>query len=200
MAIRRLLTSGIVLTVGLAAGLSVALLAPSCGTAVTGVEFDPAAPTFPNVQGDNLNGRGVKLPSGADAPFAIIMVGFYEPQQDQINTWLPTARELADQFPNVEYYELPVLNSGAAMVRGFIDGGMRRGIPQTAARERTITIYTDREEFRRLAGIARDDQAWIGVVDRAGRVYWSALGSARPDQLVQLSSVVMQLASPGAAR
>jgi hypothetical protein len=89
---------------GLVAGLGVgvgALLFFGCGsTAVRGKLFNPAAPTFPQVTGDNLNGRHFEIPSQLDAPFNILLVAFYQGQQDDVNTWLDAAREMAAGHAN----------------------------------------------------------------------------------------------------
>ena len=189
---------------GFVAGLGVgvgALLLFGCGsTAVRGKPFDPASPTFPQVTGDNLNGRHFEIPSQLDAPLNVLLVAFYRSQQDDVNTWLDAASELAADHANVEYYELPTINSTWGLARNWIDGGMRGGISDFGARERTITLYTDTTKFRELAGIDSPDQIWVGVVDREGRVYWSARGRATEDSLRALRQAVADTASPASRR
>ncbi len=187
---------------GLVAGLGVgALVLFGCGsTAVRGKPFNPAAPTFPRVTGDNLNGRHFEIPSQLDAPFNILLVAFYQRQQDDVNTWLDTAREMAAAHANVEYYELPTMNSGWGLVRAWIDGGMRSGIPDSGARDRTITLYTDTGKLRELTGIDSPERIWVGVVDREGRVYWSARGRATEESLRELRKAVADAASPPAPK
>ena len=181
------LTTSLLLLVGLSMN--------GCGTPVVGQAFDANAPRFPGVKGDNLNGRAFEIPSGLDAPINVLLVAFYREQQAEVDTWLETARELTQDHANVEYYELPTINGAWGLVRGWIDGGMRSGIPAFAGRERTITIYTDTEKFRTLAGIDDPKRIWVGVVDRAGRVFWSARGPATPDRLNELRSAVQATAS-----
>ncbi len=178
----------------------VALLAApflaGCGTPVQGVPFDPARPTFPTVEGDNLNNRRLVIPRDMDAPFAILLVAFEREQQGDVDTWLPAARELTRDHANCEYYELPVISAGFTIARGFIDGGMRRGIPDFSARERTVTIYTDVGRFRELAGYSRRIHATL--VDRAGNVYWHAEGPATDAALAELRATARRLLAPAA--
>jgi hypothetical protein len=174
------------------------LLSPGCGTPVTGRTFDPAAPAFPTVKGESLNNRAFTIPAGLDAPFNVLLVAFYRGQQSQVDTWLPTARQLIGEHANVEYYELPTISGSWGLLRGWIDGGMQSGIPDFGARERTVTIYTDTSKFRELAGIENPDQIWVGLVDREGRVYWSARGPATEAALGDLRRVVREVASPAA--
>jgi len=175
-----------------------ALLAQGCGTPVTGRSFDPAAPVFPTVEGESLNKRTFTIPRDLDARFNILLVAFYQRQQSDIDTWIPTAREITVDHANVEYYEVPAISGGWSLVRGWVDGGMRSGIPAFAARERTVTVYTDTAKFRELAGIDDPQVIWVGVVDREGRVYWSARGRADEARLAELRRAVHDVASPGA--
>lgn len=191
------MASGIGL-MGMALALAAVLAtAPSCGTPVTGKPFDPAAPTFPTVAGDNLNGRRIEFPQGLDAPYAILLVAFYQQQQTDVNTWLGEAKAIVADHANVEYYELPTISGSWTIARGWIDGGMRRGIPAFADRERTVTLYTDTDEFRRLSGIDNPARIWSGLIDRMGRVYWSARGPATPQALADLRKAVREVAAPG---
>jgi hypothetical protein len=171
-----------------------------CGTPVVGQAFDANAPRFPSVNGDNLNGRAFEIPAGLDAPLNVLLVAFYREQQAEVDTWLDTAKQLSQDHANVEYYELPTINGAWSLVRGWIDGGMRSGIPAFAGRERTITIYTDTEKFRQLAGIDDPKRIWVGIVDREGRVFWSARGPATPELLADLSRAVRTAATPQTAK
>lgn len=186
------------LVMGLIVACSAALLGSCGGSPLSGEPFDPSAPLFPTTAGDNLNKRRIEIPAGLDAPFNFLMVAFLREQQEDVDTWLPTAREIAADHANVEYYELPTVRNGGPLFKMFLDGGMRSGIPAFGARERTITLYLDTAEFRELAGIDGADRIWVGLVDRAGRVYWSARGQADSAKIAELRRVVRAAAAPAA--
>jgi hypothetical protein len=181
-----------------AACAAIALLATSCGTAVRPRTIDASAgwtgPVFPEVSGDNLNGRAFVMPRDFDGQYNVVMVAFFQRQQYDVNTWLADAERLSRDHANVEYYELPVISGAWAPAKAWVDGGMRSGIPDIAQRERTITVFTDTEKFRSLAGIEGSDRIWTGVMDKEGRVYWSTRGPATPETLAELRSVVAGLA------
>ncbi|MDP1661403.1 MAG: hypothetical protein Q8L55_05765, partial [Phycisphaerales bacterium] len=165
---------------------------------LSGEPFDPAAPLFPTTAGDSLNKRRIEIPAGLDAPYNILMVAFLREHQEDVDTWLPAAREIAADHANVEYYELPTVRNGGPLFKWFLDSGMRSGIPAFAARERTVTLYLDTARFRELAGIDGGNRIWVGLVDRAGRVYWSKRGPADAGSLAELRRVVRQTAAPDA--
>jgi hypothetical protein len=174
------------------------MLIGCAGSPLSGQPFDPDSPRFPSTAGESLNKRRIEIPAGLDAPYNLLMVAFLREQQSDVDTWLPTAREIAADHANVEYYELPTVFNGGPLFKMFLDGGMRRGIPAFAARERTVTLYLDTDEFRDLAGIDGEDRIWVGLVEREGRVYWSARGPADEARLAELRGVVRKLAAPNA--
>lgn len=190
------LSAGLGLIAGLSLGMGVPLLYGCDSTVVRGNPFNTAAPTFPLVTGDNLNGRHFKNPSQLDAPFNILLVAFYRGQQDDVNTWLDAARKMAVAHANVEYYELTTINSVWGFVNNWIDGGMRSGIRDTAARERTFTLFTDTAKFRELTGIDSPKNIWVGLIEREGRVYWSARGRATEDSLRAIHQAVAVAPNP----
>lgn len=192
--------AGLAIGLGVGVAASLALLrSQRPGAVVTGTPYDPAAPRFPTTEGSNLNRRAFVVPGGLDARLNVLMVAFVPEQQEDVNSWLPTARDLGVRHANVEYYELPTISRSLAVAGGFVDEGMRAGIPDFDARERTITLYTDLERFLELSGIIDRERIWVGLVDREGVVYWSVRGPATPEGIAALREKVAAVASPEAA-
>jgi hypothetical protein len=80
----------------------------------------------------------------------------------------------------VIYYELPTINEMPGLSRMFINEGMRAGIPDQTARERTVTLYLDTAAFRRATAIPDTSQVHILLVDRAGEILWRTTGDYSP--------------------
>lgn len=183
-------------------GLALAIVLWVClgprGVPVTGAPFDPNAPRFPTVSGENLNRRTIQIPAGLDAPYSVLLVAFSREQQSDVDTWLPTVKDIVRDHSNVEYYELPTVSGLLLLTGRWLDDAMRGGIPKFADRERTVTLYTNTEEFRKLAGIDSPRQIWVGLVDRDGRVYWSTRGPASETTVTELQLKVHELSSPAA--
>ena len=78
-------------------------------------------------------------------------------------------------------------------MRSFIDGGMRSGIPELAARERTITVYTDTAAFRDSLEIASSDTIQAYLVRRDGTVLWQHRGPATSTAASELAREVAVL-------
>lgn len=61
-------------------------------------------------------------------------------------------------------------------MRWFIDTGMRRGIPDRKARERTITLYLEKKPFLDSLLITDQKKIYAFLVDRQGKVQWRSEG------------------------
>jgi hypothetical protein len=131
---------------------------------------------FPRAEGTNLEGRRFSLPADFEGEFNVVLVAFRREQQADVDTWVPFLRETAARRHDVRVYELPTLNRTYRLMRGFIDGGMARGIPVRATRETTITLYIDKAPFKKSLAIAAEDHITCFLVTRDGRVLWRADG------------------------
>jgi len=78
--------------------------------------------------------------------------------------------------PGFYYYELPTIQRPNAFTRWFIDTGMRRGIPDRKARERTITLYLEKKPFCDALLITDQKKIYAFLVDREGKVLWRSEG------------------------
>lgn len=132
------------------------------------------APVHPGalsaLSGRSLDGRSYELPGDLAKPYNLLVVAFRREQQALVDRWLPWLIELGQRRADVAVYELPVLSSVYGPVRWFIDGGMTRGIPDPAARARTVTVYTDVQKVVENLGLAGTDTIAVLVVERSGRI------------------------------
>ena len=132
---------------------------------------------IPAVSGFNLNRQELEFPRDFRGDLNLLFVPFLQPQQFVVNTWMPLADELEAVFPELAYYELPTIDTLPALSRTFINEGMRAGIPNAKARERTITLYIDTARFMRAIGIPTKNDVHILLVDRRGGILWRTTGS-----------------------
>lgn len=137
---------------------------------------------FPRVTGSNLLRRKVSLPSELQGELNIVIMAFYQWHQSLVDTWIPAADRIASSYPQIWYYELPVLESMNALSQMFINEGMRAGIPNHSTRERTITLYLEKRNFREALGIEDEATIHILVIDRQGNLLWQESGAYTPEK------------------
>ncbi len=132
---------------------------------------------FPTVSGSNLNRQEFEFPRDFRGDLNLLFVPFLQPQQVVVNTWIPLADELESVFPQLAYYELPTIDELPALSRTFINEGMRAGIPNARARERTVTLYISTAQFMRALDIPAKNEVHVLLVDRRGGILWRTTGS-----------------------
>ncbi|MGB5433213.1 MAG: hypothetical protein WBO21_09395, partial [Acidimicrobiia bacterium] len=108
---------------------------------------------FPEIEGTSLSLVEHQIPGTLAGEVNLLLIAFRQWQQRDVNTWVPTAVALAAEYASFRAYELPVISKAYRPVSGFIDGGMRSGIPDPGVRDSTITIYLDRKRFLRALDI-----------------------------------------------
>jgi len=170
-------------------GIALAVVAALC--------FAPpsngATAGFPKVTGQNLNSKTFDLPKDFQGPASIVFVAYVREQQADIDSWKPHVAELRKRFPAIGEYEVPTLSRGTSLFRGFIDGGMRRGIPDVATRAVTITLYIDKRPFNAALDIATEEHIVVLLVKPDGTVLWRASGSYSEKNAAGLDTAIAAL-------
>ena len=93
---------------------------------------------FPTLWAANLEGKRFQLPNDLVGDVNIVIIAFKREHQELVDQWFPFLTILVKNNPRLAFYELPTLNSSYLLIRWMINGGMRSGISDKEARERTI--------------------------------------------------------------
>jgi hypothetical protein len=149
--------------------------------------------TFPTVNGSNLLREKLTLPRDFQGRFNLVFIPFEQWQQMEVDSWMALAKELEEQFDGLVYYELPTIQSRNSFYKMFINEGMRAGIPNPKTRERTITLYLDKADFRAALGMSDEEHIYILVVDRQANELFRARGPYSREGEVALRQVLLQL-------
>jgi hypothetical protein len=145
---------------------------------------------FPTVTGANLQRKKLNLPQDFQGELNLVFIAFQQWQQNQVDTWIPFARQLEGTHAGVRYYELPTIQQLNVLARTFINEGMRAGIPDPMARERTITLYLDKTAFREALQLPGEDDIHVLLLDRQGQVLWRTEGRFAPEKGDSLTAAV----------
>jgi hypothetical protein len=132
---------------------------------------------FPEVTGSNLQRKRYRLPQDFQGDLNLVLIAFQQWQQRLVDTWIPFLRQLEDGNRRLRYYELPTIQDRNFLARTFINEGMRVGIPDPVARERTITLYLDTARFRTALQLASEDEIYVLLVGKGGEVVWRTEGA-----------------------
>lgn len=152
-------------------GALLGMVSLTTGCAASSVRtLGPPGTKVPQVTGQNLHRERVRFPEDITGRPTLLLIAFRRHQQRDIDTWLRRIEELRRAAPDLNVLELPVLSRSYVVMRPYIDGGMRSGIPDPEARARTITLYTNKKSFRKALGLGPEDRVYAVLADREGTI------------------------------
>jgi hypothetical protein len=133
--------------------------------------------TFPTVSGSNLLRQKLTLPQDFEGNFNLLFIPFQQWQQSEVDSWMALVNELEAQHSDLVYYELPTIQGMNPLFKMFINEGMRAGIPNPKTRERTITLYLDKADFRAALDMTDEAHIYVLVVDHQGNELFRTRGA-----------------------
>ncbi|MBY0404441.1 MAG: hypothetical protein K2X66_11125 [Cyanobacteria bacterium] len=144
------------------------------------------SPVFPAIKSNNLNRDTIKLPQELEGKLNLMVIGFQREQQDTIDTWIDTLDKLEAEKPDFKYYEIPLLSRGDWFMKPIIDNGMRGGIPSIPMRKRVITLYTNKNKFKKSLQIPHEDTIYLYLITKEGSVIWESTGEMTASKVESL--------------
>ena len=142
---------------------------------------------FPSLSGNDLNNKPWSAPSGFPAERTLVVIGFEEEQQIEIDSWFQ-GMNVGNPSSQIKWIEMPLINNPGVLMRWFINTGMKAGIRSKAVRSHVWTAYTDKRKFMQACGMPSTKDVYALVVDRAGRILAMESGEytkAGGDRLLQ---------------
>ena len=161
---RRIILFGITVAVGAA----IASLT-SCSTSVP--NRDPTGSMFPIVRGESLQRQAVELPTAVSGSPAILMVGYLQQTQFDLDRW---TLGFGQAEAKIRVVEVPAIVGWfpSTFLRGTIDDGMRAGIPSEDWGA-VVTLYgEDAERIQALTGNENGANGRILLLDGHGEIRW----------------------------
>ncbi len=144
---------------------------------------------FPKVNGIDLEGKTQELPTVFKNKFNLVIVAFKRQQQEQVDTWIKTIEPILKENSNLNFYEIPLIYELSAFKRMWVNNGMRLGIAQDEARKRTITVYTNRDEFFKIMQM-QENEIYALLIDNSGKILWKKAGIADSQKLESLKKII----------
>ena len=152
--------------------------------------------TFPNVSATNLARQPLNFPQDFPGRYTIAMLAFRRHQQEDVDTWLPFAQVMEKLFPEIGYIELPVVYKMTPLRQFMLNEGMRAGIPDRKARERTSTLYLDKAPFMDQLQLTTQDDIQVLLISDSGQVLWRGSGIFSSEKGKALTQKILSLTDP----
>ncbi len=145
--------------------------------------------SFPSVVGESLQGEVKQLPADVQSNATILLIGYVQNSQFDIDRWLIGMDMVGVKAPA---YEIPTI---AGLFPQFfetqINDGMRKGIPKELWKG-VITIYDDGETVQQFTGNTNPNNARVMVLNSVGEVIYFYDRGFSVDALKNLVQVIEQ--------
>jgi hypothetical protein len=117
----------------------------------------------------SLEGHSVVIPRDFAGQETLLLFGYKQNSQFDIDRWLIG---LDMTKTNVAAYEIPTIQGMLPrMFSGFIDGGMRKGIPKNLWKG-VVTVYEDGDKVQRFTGNLNPNNARVMLLDKQGNIVY----------------------------
>jgi len=148
---------------------------------------DPTGEVFPAVTGTALDGTEVSLPEDFAGKKTVLLVGYVMEAQFDCDRWI---LGLLQAETPVALVEVPTIDGMVpGMFSGFIDDGMRGGIPEEDWGS-VVTVYDDADAIVALTGKDGSRNARVLLLDEQGRVLWFHDRGYSARKLLELDALV----------
>ena len=149
----------------LSIGLMFTLLLTACST--TYENRDVTGKTLPVMTGETLEQQIVELPTMFTAPQTLLLVGYKQDTQFDIDRWLIG---LDMTKTTIAVYEVAAIQGMfPRMFSSQINNGMRAGIPKELWKG-VITLYADGDAMQQFTGNTNPNNARVILINNEGDV------------------------------
>lgn len=140
---------------------------------------------FPKIEATTLSGKAITLPAYVQGKQALVVVAFRRQAQGKIDSWRKPFMEKYTDSENYTFLEIPMIGSGWKLASGWIDNGMRSGVPRFL-HNNVATYYGPLQAYFKALGIADKSDAYVFLLSTEGNIRWRGRGYASTDKLQAL--------------
>lgn len=140
-------------------------------------ENGAAGSIFPELGGRALSGREIVFPGSVAGLVTLLALAFRRQAQAQVDSWVEPFVRTFGQREGCAFFEVPMLAGSWKLLAGWIDGGMRGGIP-AGRHDHVVTYYGELGGYTRALRMADRSLCYCFLLDRKGVIRWTGKGFA----------------------
>jgi hypothetical protein len=163
-----------------------------CSSAIKNV--NPIGQAFPSVAGQSLNKEAVAIPGAYAGKPTVLLVGYVQETQFDLDRW---AVGLTMAKPPAHVVEVPTIPGLVpSMISGWIDSGMRSGIPKEDWASVVCVYGGDAKKIVAITGNEQPRNGRIFLLDAEGKVVWFHDRGFSAGKLTELDAKARELSAP----
>jgi hypothetical protein len=134
------------------------------------------AQNMPATAGETLSNHRIVLAQAVSGHPALLAACFSKEAGPSCSEWVRQA-QTDPALAGVAVYELAMLGRAPGFIRGTIESGMRKGL-SVPEQDQFVILTQDEPQWRNYFGVTMDKDAWVVLIDPAGRILWHGHGAA----------------------
>src|SRR4051812_43001707 len=132
-----------------------------------------AADAFPHINGQTFGERAAVLPDVFKGKPTILVITFTRAAQEQARVW---TEKLKQKSLSVATYQVLELEDVPRLMRGFVRGSIRRGIPKEQL-DSFVLLFEGQDALKKAVGFGADKDAYVVLLDANGNILWKEHGA-----------------------
>lgn len=162
----------------------------SCSSSGSQPLSPPKGKQFPTISGKSLAGEKVEFPTQIAGRPAILIIGYLQNAQFDIDRWL---YGILENKLDAAVYEIPTIAGLIPrVISDRIDNGMRSGIPKEDWNN-VVTVYRDADKIIQTIGNENPKNGHVVLLDSHGKIRWVHDRGFSPSMLLELKSRLNEL-------
>jgi hypothetical protein len=146
---------------------------------------------FPTIAVKTLAKNKIELPAFTMGKPTIICIVFEQSAQGKVDTWTnPVLQKYT--AGQVNYYEIPMINASYKIASGFIDNGMRSGVPKEL-HNNVATYYGKLNTYKTDLMMYDKNSCYLFLLDSAGIIKHIDEAAATTDKIDTLFKAIKKL-------
>jgi hypothetical protein len=144
---------------------------------------------MPKIQGESLAAHTVVLPDAAAGKVDILIFGFTKASKVPTGAWADKLQADLGSRPDLELYQLPVLEDVPRLFRSLVISGIKKGVAENN-RDHFVPILQGEAELKKLVRYKEPDDAYLIILGRDGNIVQQMHGAPTDENYRQVKSGV----------
>ena len=146
----------------------------------------PLTDKFPTLSAETLAGNKITFPDATKGKKAFLVIAFERQAQAEADVWFDVyAKEFQKQ--GYVFYEVPMISSLWKWMSGFIDSGMRSGVPE-AKHNNVATYYGPLDSYLKAFDVKDKSLVYVFTLNETGQIVGRVTGKSTADKIKQLQT------------
>jgi hypothetical protein len=130
---------------------------------------------IPPTAGESLTGKHIILADEVRGRRVVLIAGFSHDGGVRSGEWEKVIRS-DSAFASVPVYQVAMLASAPAFIRGVIRSGMKKGM-SPEEQDHTVVLTEDNKLWQDFFQVSTDKDPYVLLLDAAGKVLWRGHGA-----------------------